>query len=75
MMDQHKDVTKEASMAKYFATETALEVVSKALQMFGGYGYIKEYPIERMYRDARVLTIYEGTSQVQQMVISGIVLK
>jgi alkylation response protein AidB-like acyl-CoA dehydrogenase len=75
MMDQHKDVTKEASMAKYFATETALEVVSKALQMFGGYGYINEYPIERMYRDARVLTIYEGTSQVQQMVISGIVLK
>jgi alkylation response protein AidB-like acyl-CoA dehydrogenase len=75
MMDQHKDVTKEASMAKYFATETALEVVSKALQMFGGYGYINEYPIERMYRDARVLTIYEGTTQVQQMVISGIVLK
>ncbi len=75
LMDQHKDVTKEASMAKYFATETALEVVSKALQMFGGYGYINEYPIERMYRDARVLTIYEGTSQVQQMVISGIVLK
>ena len=75
LMDQHKDVTKEASMAKYFATETALEIVSKALQMFGGYGYINEYPIERMYRDARVLTIYEGTTQVQQMVISGIVLK
>jgi alkylation response protein AidB-like acyl-CoA dehydrogenase len=53
----------------------ALEIVSKALQMHGGYGYIKEYPIERMYRDARVLTIFEGTSQVQQMVISGIVLK
>ncbi len=75
LMDEHKDVTKEASMAKYYATETALEVVSKALQMFGGYGYINEYPIERMYRDARILTIYEGTSQVQQMVISGIVLK
>lgn len=75
MMDQHQDVTKEAAMAKYFATETALEIVSKALQMFGGYGYINEYPIERMYRDARVLTIYEGTTQVQQMVISGIVLK
>ncbi len=74
-MDMGKDVTKAASMAKYYATEMALEIVSKALQMHGGYGYIKEYPIERMYRDARVLTIFEGTSQVQQMVISGIVLK
>jgi alkylation response protein AidB-like acyl-CoA dehydrogenase len=71
MMDMKQDVTKAASMAKYFATESALEIVSKALQMFGGYGYIKEYPIERMYRDARVLTIFEGTSQVQQMVIAG----
>jgi len=70
-----KDVTKAASMAKYYATEMSLEIVSKALQMHGGYGYIKDYPIERMYRDARVLTIFEGTSQVQQMVISGIVLK
>lgn len=74
-MDMGKDVTKAASMAKYFSTEMALEIVSKALQMHGGYGYIKEYAIERMYRDARVLTIFEGTSQVQQMVISGIVLK
>ncbi|NLA86939.1 MAG: acyl-CoA dehydrogenase, partial [Clostridiales bacterium] len=68
------DVTKAASMAKYYATETALEIVSAALQMHGGYGYIKEYPIERMYRDARVLTIFEGTSQVQQMVIAQTVL-
>jgi alkylation response protein AidB-like acyl-CoA dehydrogenase len=73
-MDMKQDVTKEASMAKYYATETALEIVSNALQMFGGYGYIKEYPIERMYRDARVLTIFEGTSQVQQMVIAQQVL-
>jgi alkylation response protein AidB-like acyl-CoA dehydrogenase len=58
-------------MAKYYATETSLEIVSNCLQMFGGYGYIKEYPIERLYRDARVLTIFEGTSQVQQMVIAG----
>lgn len=73
-MDMGKDVTKASSMAKYFATESALEIVSNALQMHGGYGYIKEYPIERMYRDARVLTIFEGTTQVQQMVIAGIVL-
>ncbi|MDR0818658.1 MAG: acyl-CoA dehydrogenase family protein [Oscillospiraceae bacterium] len=73
-MDEGNDVTKAASMAKLFATETALEIVSDALQMHGGYGYIKEYSIERLYRDARVLTIFEGTSQIQQMVISGIVI-
>jgi alkylation response protein AidB-like acyl-CoA dehydrogenase len=73
-MDMGEDVTKDSSMAKYFATEMALEVVSNALQLHGGYGYSKEYPIERMYRDARVLTIFEGTTQVQQMVIAGQVL-
>ena len=71
LMDMKQDVTKAASMAKYYATESALEIVSNCLQMFGGYGYVKEYPIERMYRDARVLTIFEGTSQVQQMVIAS----
>ena len=70
-MDMGMDVTKSAAMAKLFATESSLEIVSAALQMHGGYGYVKEYPIERMYRDARVLTIFEGTSQVQQMVIAG----
>jgi alkylation response protein AidB-like acyl-CoA dehydrogenase len=74
MMDMKQDVNKAASMAKYFATESALEIVSKCLQMFGGYGYIKEYPIERMYRDVRVLTLFEGTSQVQQMVIASEIL-
>ena len=74
-MDMGEDVTKDAAMAKYFSTETALDVVSKALQLHGGYGYVKEYPIERMYRDARVLTLFEGTSQVMQMVIAGSVLK
>jgi len=73
--DMGEDVTKEAAMAKYLATETALDVVSKSLQLHGGYGYVKEYPIERMYRDARVLTLYEGTSQIMQIVISGAVLK
>ena len=74
-MDIGEDVTKDAAMAKYYASEMAVEIVGNAVQLHGGYGYIKDYPIERMWRDVRVLTIYEGTSQVQQMVISGIVLK
>lgn len=70
-----KDANKAASMAKYYATETAVEIVGKALQLHGGYGYSKEYAIERLYRDVRVLTLYEGTTQVQQMVIAGQLLK
>lgn len=64
-----------ASMAKYFASESCNEIVSMALQIHGGYGYIKDYTIERLYRDARVQTIYEGTTQIQQMVIAGALLK
>lgn len=63
------------SMAKYFASETCNEIAGKAVQIHGGYGYMKEYRVERLYRDCRVFTIYEGTSQVQQMVISGALLK
>ena len=74
-MDMGEDVTKDSAMAKYFASEMAVEVVGKALQLHGGYGYMKEYTIERLWRDVRVLTIYEGTSQVQQIVIAGVVLK
>ncbi len=74
-MDMKEDATKASSMAKYFASESANEIVSKALQIHGGYGYTKEYTIERLYRDARVLNIYEGTSQVQQIVIAGALLK
>lgn len=69
------DATKAASMAKYYATEAAVDIVGKALQLHGGYGYSKEYTIERLYRDVRVLTLYEGTTQVQQIVIAGQVLK
>ncbi|KYM39658.1 putative isocaproyl-CoA dehydrogenase AcdB [Fusobacterium necrophorum] len=65
----------QSSMAKYYAAEIANEVVYWALQLHGGYGYIKDYPIERMYRDARITSIYEGTSQIQQMVIAGYLLK
>lgn len=64
-----------ASMAKYYASEICNEVAGKAVQIHGGYGYIREYKVERMYRDCRVFTIFEGTSQVQQMVISGNLLK
>lgn len=64
-----------ASMAKYYAAETACYVCDLALQLHGGYGYMKDYPIERMYRDARILRIYEGTSEVQKIVIAKEVLK
>jgi len=75
LKDMNKNATKEASMAKYYASEACNEICAKALQIHGGYGFIKDYKIERMYRDCRVFTIYEGTSQVQQMVISGQLLK
>lgn len=64
-----------SSMAKFYAAEVANEVAYKALQLHGGYGYVKDYRIERIYRDARILSIYEGTSQVQQIVIAGKLLK
>ncbi len=66
--------TKVAAMAKWFAGEAACFVTDLALQIHGGYGYMKEYPIERMYRDARITRIYEGTSEVQKMVISRLVM-
>lgn len=64
-----------AAMAKLFAAETAMEVTTKAVQLHGGYGYTREYPIERMMRDAKITEIYEGTSEVQRMVISASLLK
>ena len=70
----YQNITKEAAMAKYYASETAVEVANKALQIHGGYGYMKEYAIERQYRDARIIPIYEGTSEVQKMVISRAVI-
>ena len=75
MMDTRQDATLNASMAKYFASEVCNEIAQKAVQIHGGYGFIKDYKIERMFRDCRVFTIYEGTSQVQQMVIGGKLLK
>lgn len=66
---------KEAAMAKLFAANTAMNVTTKCVQLHGGYGYTKDYPIERMMRDAKITEIYEGTSQVQQMVIAGHLLR
>jgi butyryl-CoA dehydrogenase len=65
----------EAARAKLFASETAMEVTTKAVQLFGGYGYTMDYPVERMMRDAKITEIYEGTSEVQKMVISGNIFK
>lgn len=67
--------SKEAAMAKLFASETAMEAVIKAVQIHGGYGYTKEYTVERLFRDAKITEIYEGTSEVQRMVIAGSLLR
>ncbi len=71
MKDRGEGFTNRASMAKLFASEMANRVTGKALQIHGGYGYTKEYPVERYYRDARVFTIYEGSSEIQKVVISN----
>ena len=65
-----EDYSKDASMAKLFAAEAASDVTRRAVQLFGGYGYMREYPVERMMRDAKITEIYEGTSEVQRMVIA-----
>lgn len=73
--DHKTSYSVEAAMAKLYAAETAMEVTTKCVQLHGGYGYIKEYDVERMMRDAKITEIYEGTSEVQRMVISGSLLK
>lgn len=73
--DAHEPYTQLAAMAKLVAAQNASDVTRRCLQLFGGYGYTREYPIERMMRDAKITEIYEGTSEVQKMVISGAMLK
>ena len=73
--DQGVRISKEAAMAKLFASETAMDAAIKAVQIHGGYGYTKEYTVERLFRDAKITEIYEGTSEVQRMVISSSLLK
>jgi len=73
--DSKMSYSKEAAMAKLYASEISMEVTSQAIQLHGGYGYTREYPVERMHRDAKITEIYEGTSEVQRMVISAHLLK
>jgi butyryl-CoA dehydrogenase len=75
LKDRGEKYTLQASMAKLFASEMVNRVTARALQMHGGYGFTKDYPVERFYRDARVFTIYEGTSEIQRVVISNQILK
>ena len=69
-MDRGEKATEIAAIAKYYASEMAVEVTNKALQIYSGYGYMREYPLERMYRDARIVPIYEGTSEIQKNIIA-----
>lgn len=73
--DRKEPYSADAAMAKLYAAETAMETTTKAVQMHGGYGYTREYPVERMMRDAKITEIYEGTSEVQRMVIAANLLK
>ncbi len=75
MKDRKENHTKEAAIAKLYASEMVNRITAMAVQMHGGYGFTKEYSVERFYRDARVFTIYEGTSEIQRMVISNNILK
>ena len=74
LKDNGYDVIKEAAMAKLFSSEMAMNVTTQAIQVHGGYGYIKEYNVERFFRDAKILEIGEGTSEIQRIIISREVL-
>jgi acyl-CoA dehydrogenase len=72
LIDQkNPNVIAHSSMAKCFASDTAMEVTTNAVQLLGGYGYIKDYPVERMMRDAKITQIYEGTNQIQRVIIAN----
>jgi alkylation response protein AidB-like acyl-CoA dehydrogenase len=75
LKDNGEPYSKESAMAKLYASECAMWVTTKAVQIFGGYGYTREYPVERMMRDAKITEIYEGTSEVQRIVIASNILK
>jgi alkylation response protein AidB-like acyl-CoA dehydrogenase len=75
MKDNGQNVTKESAMAKLYASEIGVEVADKALQIFGGYGYVKDFPVEKFYRDMKLCTIGEGTSEIQRIVIAREILK
>ena len=75
LLDEGIDCKREASFAKLFATEAAVDITSKAIQVHGGYGYTEEYPVERYYRDVRHLTMAEGTTEIQKLILGRDILK
>src|SRR5439155_143634 len=68
--DRGEDTTMQASMAKLFASETAMWVTTQAVQLFGGYGYMRDFPVEKLFRDAKVTELYEGTSEIQRIIVA-----
>jgi acyl-CoA dehydrogenase len=74
LLDQGKRTTLASSHAKRFAADSAMEITTDAVQVYGGYGFIKEYPVEKLMRDAKIMQLYEGTSQIQRLVIAREVL-
>jgi alkylation response protein AidB-like acyl-CoA dehydrogenase len=75
LKDAGRTVTRESSMAKLFSSEVAVRICDEAVQLFGGYGFIKDFPVEKFYRDVKLCTIGEGTSEIQRMIIAREVLK
>ena len=75
LRDAGKPFAREAAMAKLFASEAAVEIANEAVQIHGGYGFIKDYPVEKFYRDVKLCTIGEGTSEIQRLVIARQLLK
>lgn len=75
LKDKHLPMTREAAMAKYYASEVAVKVATEAVQIFGGYGYTKDFPVEKYYRDSKLCTIGEGTSEIQKLVIAREILQ
>ncbi len=74
MKNRGERMTKEGAMAKYYSSEVAVRVSTEAVQIFGGYGYTKDFPVEKFYRDSKLCTIGEGTSEIQKLVISKSIL-
>jgi len=75
LKNRHQKMTKEGAFAKYYSSEVAVEVSTDAVQIFGGYGYTKDFPAEKYYRDSKLCTIGEGTSEIQKIVIAREILK
>ena len=75
LKDEHKPYAKEAAMAKQFASQTAVDASRECVQIYGGYGYMQEYGVERLMRDAKITQIYEGTSEIQELVIARALLE